>query len=70
MPQDSKLSYIVPGMTCGHCKQAVEQEVARVPGVAALNVDLASGAVTVEGDDIDDAAVRAAIREAGYEIAA
>ncbi len=70
MPQDDKLSYTVTGMTCGHCKNAVEQEVARVPGVAALDVDLSSGGVTVEGNGIDDAAVRAAIREAGYELAA
>ena len=70
MSQDSKLSYIVTGMTCGHCRQAVEQEVGHVAGVTALDVDLESGGLTVEGNDIDDGAVRAAIREAGYEIAA
>lgn len=70
MSQDSKLSYTVTGMTCGHCRQAVEQEVGQVAGVSALDVDLETGAVTVEGNDVDDRAVRAAIREAGYEVAA
>lgn len=70
MSQDSKLSYTVTGMTCGHCKQAVEQEVGQVAGVTALDVDLGTGGVTVEGKGIDDRAVRAAIGEAGYEVAA
>ncbi len=68
MSQTTKLSYTVTGMTCGHCKQAVEQEVARLEGVGALDVDLGTGRLTVEGSHLDDAAVRAAIHEAGYEV--
>ena len=70
MSQATKLSYSVTGMTCGHCKQAVEQEVAGVEGVGAVDADLETGRVTVEGNDLDDAAVRAAIHEAGYEVSA
>jgi copper chaperone len=61
-------AYIVPGMSCGHCKSAIEAEVALVPGVVAVNADPESKHVVVEGD-VDDVAVRAAIDRAGYDIA-
>ena len=57
--------YEVTGMTCGHCKRAVEDEVGGVPGVTGVEVDLATGRVEVHGD-ADDTAVRGAIEEAGY----
>jgi copper chaperone CopZ len=61
--------YTVAGMTCGHCVSAVQAEVSEVPGVRKVRVDLASGAVAVTGDGpLDDAAVRAAVAEAGYEV--
>jgi copper chaperone CopZ len=61
--------YSVPGMSCEHCRAAVTQEVAAVPGVAAVEVDLQTRRVTVLGDDLHDAAIRAAIDEAGYDVA-
>jgi copper chaperone CopZ len=60
--------YSVPGMTCQHCVNSVTTEVSAVPGVESVHVDLDAKTVTVVGGD--DAAVRAAIDEAGYEIAA
>lgn len=63
------LSYSVPGMHCGHCKEAVEREVSSVEGVAAVEADLDTKLVTVNGDGVTDAAVRAAIEEAGYDVA-
>ena len=54
-------------MTCGHCVRAVETEVGAVPGVAAVRADLDTKLVTVEGDALEDDAIRAAIEEAGYE---
>jgi copper chaperone CopZ len=63
------LIYSVPGMSCEHCRAAISREVAAVPGVESVNVDLAAKAVTVHGADIDDAAVRAAIDGAGYDVA-
>ena len=63
-------SYTVVGMTCGHCVNAVTEEVSQVPGVTAVDVDLASGGLTVTSDaPVDDSAVRAAVEEAGYEVA-
>jgi copper chaperone CopZ len=61
--------YTVPGMHCGHCERAVKEEVAALPGVASVVVDLESKRVEVTGSGLDDAAIRAAIEEAGYEAA-
>ncbi len=57
-------------MTCGHCVSAVTEEVSEVPGVTGVDVDLASGALTVTSEaPVDDSAVRAAVEEAGYSLA-
>jgi copper chaperone len=61
--------YVVPGMHCGHCVAAVEEEVSAVAGVDAVAVDLDTKRVEVSGETLDDAAIRAAIEEAGYEAA-
>ncbi len=62
-------TYIVTGMTCGHCVRAVTEELTKVDGVTGVEVDLDSGRVTVASDrPVDDAAVRAAVDEAGYSV--
>lgn len=62
-------TYTVTGMTCSHCVQAVTGEISALPGVADVQVDLASGAVTVTSDaPLGDDAVRSAVDEAGYEL--
>ncbi|MEU0564609.1 heavy-metal-associated domain-containing protein [Nonomuraea sp. NPDC005983] len=62
-------TYTVKGMTCGHCVSSVTEEVGQVPGVAGVEVDLATGLVTVTGEGaLDDAAIAAAVEEAGYEV--
>ena len=63
------LTYTVPGMSCAHCRAAITEEVEQVSGVTAVDVDLDAKRVTVSGSGLDDAAVRGAIDEAGYEIA-
>jgi copper chaperone len=63
-----KRTYTVTGMTCGHCRTAVMQEVLQVPGVRAVDVDLDSKQLTVAGEDFDDKAVAAAVDEAGYAL--
>jgi copper chaperone CopZ len=63
-------TYTVTGMTCGHCVSSVSSEISKLGGVSNVQVDLATGAVTVTSDQpLDDAAVRAAVDEAGYEVA-
>lgn len=62
-------TYTVSGMTCGHCVSSVKEEVGEVPGVTGVEVDLATGIVTVESNSpIDTAQIRAAVGEAGYEV--
>ncbi len=61
--------YMVPGMSCGNCKAAVEGEVSAVAGVASVVADFESKRVEVTGEGLDDGVIRAAIEEAGYEAA-
>jgi copper chaperone len=63
------ITYSVPAMHCGHCERAVMEEVGALAGVEAVEVDLETKLVTVRGSCVDDAQVRAAIAEAGYEAA-
>ena len=63
-------TYTVTGMTCEHCVASVTEEVSEIPGVDGVQVVLDSGTVTVTSSGpIDDAAVRAAVEEAGYRLA-
>ena len=62
-------TYPVLGMTCGHCADSVAAEIGRIPGVTGVEVDLASGSVTVEAvETLERETVRAAVEEAGYEL--
>jgi copper chaperone CopZ len=63
-------TYTVSGMTCGHCVNAVTSELSALDGVEDVQVDLATGAVTVtSAAPLTDESVRAAVDEAGYELA-
>jgi copper ion binding protein len=64
-----EITYTVSGMSCGHCKAAVESEVGRVAGVDFVEADLETKLVVVRGEGLEDAALRDAIDEAGYEAA-
>jgi copper chaperone len=60
----------VVGMTCEHCAKAVRTEISGLPGVTDVDVDVASGRVTVVADPVpDDTAFQAAVDAAGYELA-
>ena len=66
----SQTTYTVAGMTCGHCVASVTEEIEQIPGVSDVDVDLATGAVTVtSATPVDETAVRAAVTEAGYALA-
>lgn len=63
-------TYSVTGMSCGHCAGAVQGELGRLPGVTGVEVDVELGKVTVISEQhLDATAVRAAIEEAGYDLA-
>lgn len=63
----SEVRFLVPGMTCGHCVNAVSTEVSSVPGVETVEVDLETKTVVVSGARIDPNDLIAAVDEAGYE---
>jgi copper chaperone len=62
------ITYSVPGVSCEHCRIAITQEVSGVRGVEGVEVELDAKIVTVHGTGLDDAELRAAIDEAGYEV--
>ncbi len=63
-------TYTVVGMSCQHCVDAVTAELGRLTGVEQVTVDLPTGAVAVESAaPLDLDAVRAAVDEAGYDLA-
>ena len=69
MAMPDELTYTVPAMHCGSCRAAITEEIEEVAGVEEIDVDLESKRVTVRGPQLDDAVIRAAIDEAGYEAA-
>ena len=63
------VTYNVPAIHCAHCASSIREEVSEVDGVDEVDVDLEAKVVTIQGTELDDAALRAAIGEAGYEAA-
>ena len=63
------VTYNVPAIHCAHCALSIREEVSEVDGVDDVAVDLETKLVAVSGRALDDAALRAAIEEAGYEAA-
>ncbi|MGW2742144.1 heavy-metal-associated domain-containing protein [Streptomyces sp. NPDC001450] len=62
--------YKVTGMSCGHCEGSVSSEISQLPGVSSVKAVASTGEVTVVSEaPLDDEAVRAAVDEAGFELA-
>ena len=66
-------TYAVTGMTCSHCVAAVTEEVGRLTGVSAVEVDLKAGGnsrvTVISAEPLPVDAVRKAIDEARYSLA-
>ncbi len=69
MSATTEKTFTVEGMTCGHCALTVREEVEELAGVDSAEVDRTTGRLTVRGD-VDDTAIRAAVADAGYRLAA
>ncbi len=69
MSATTEKTYVVEGMTCGHCELSVREEVEELAGVESAQADRTKGQLIVRGD-VDEAAVREAVAAAGYEVAA
>jgi copper chaperone CopZ len=62
----ASITFTVTGMTCAHCQRAVTEEISAIEGVESVDVDLATGTVTVTADrPVDRADIAAAVDEAG-----
>jgi copper chaperone len=68
IPAGQARIFTVQGMTCSHCVKSVREEVSEIAGVERVDVDLASGRLTVSGEGFVDEAVTSAVAEAGYEV--
>ncbi len=67
MPKtDDQTVLNITGMTCGHCRAAVESAIREVPGVQAVHVDLEQAKATVQGA-VDIGSLLSAVDEAGYQ---
>lgn len=64
---ENEKTIIVKGMTCGHCKAMVEKNLAKLPGVEGVTVDLASGETKIKGNP-DASAVKEVIEDLGFSI--
>jgi copper chaperone CopZ len=58
----------IEGMSCGHCVMHVQSALEDVPGVKSAKVDLLERSAMVDGDNLNDQALRAAVTEAGYSV--
>ncbi|HEY5979398.1 MAG TPA: heavy metal-associated domain-containing protein [Microlunatus sp.] len=71
MSTTTTTEYVVTGMTCGHCVNAVSDEVSHLPGVVDVDVDLATGSLTVVSHTVVPFPdLERAVEEAGYSVAA
>jgi uncharacterized membrane protein YraQ (UPF0718 family)/copper chaperone CopZ len=65
---NDKLSLIVKGMTCSHCKQSVENGLGNIPEVENTIVNLETGQVIIQGDKLDKDAITTTIENLGFSI--
>jgi len=63
-----EVCFTVPAMTCSHCVTAVHDELAKVPGVDTVFVDLDTKSVVVTGTGLDRQLMSAAVDDAGYTL--
>lgn len=68
MTEAGEQTFTVQGMTCGHCELSIREEVEEVAGVTSVEADRSTGRIVVAGTGVDEAAVRAAVTAAGYEV--
>lgn len=68
MSASAEKTYVVEGMTCGHCELSVREQVEDLTGVESAQAERVTGRLIVRGD-VDDAAVREAVAVAGYRVA-
>ena len=61
-----KISFKVKGMHCESCEKLLHMDIGDISGVKSVKANWKAGTVEVEGDKIDQSAVKKAIAGAGY----
>ena len=69
-PQEDTMEKIlnIEGMTCSHCQARVKEALEELDGVRDVQVNLEENTATVEGDDLQESVLTAAVKEAGYSV--
>jgi copper chaperone len=68
--QRATVTVTVSGMTCGHCVSSVREEISTIAGVTGVDIDLSTGAVTIDSESpVAPAELKVAVEEAGYQLA-
>jgi copper chaperone CopZ len=62
-----QVELVVPDMSCEHCRRAITEALTALPAVTSVQVNLETKRVAIEGEGLNDATLRAAIVDAGYE---
>ncbi|HMT04146.1 MAG TPA: cation transporter [Solirubrobacterales bacterium] len=68
MSTSTRSVHKVVGMSCGHCRSSVLEELHEVDGVHAVDLDLTSGRLEVLGTAVSLDQIRSAVERAGYEL--
>ena len=63
-----KLSFKIKGMHCPSCEKLLQMDIGDIPGIKSVKANWKAGTVDVEGDKIDQAAVKKAIASDGYSL--
>lgn len=63
-----KETILVEGMTCGKCEAAVKGALNEINGVKEVTVDLSTGNVDVEHENVNTAELEDAIEGQGYDV--
>ncbi|MGW5918410.1 heavy-metal-associated domain-containing protein [Nocardia fluminea] len=66
---NSTSTYVVSGMSCGSCVGKVKNEIGKLDGISGVDIELATGRMTVIGAGaIDDALIQDTVENLGYEL--
>ncbi|CAH8770101.1 copper ion binding protein [Paenibacillus dendritiformis] len=64
----TEVTWKVEGMTCGHCKQAVEKAVQEAGGEAKVDLGSKQVKITYDNAKVQPEKIREAIEDQGYDV--
>lgn len=58
----------VQGMSCSHCKRAVKESLLKEDNITSVEVDLSSGEVMIQGENLDLETIKGIVTDTGYSV--